>query len=190
MPEGSWRKRIRADVDKVIGAMEELARSPLRFEELARALFQDDRVPDNVKQDLLPEVHRAITAGVRTRLRFLRDNELHRDSVGRLVYNAIIGAAVSLIDDFPAVSQLAVADALGVDRKTVWRARQREAKLKSGVPVLDPERARRKDAFSDERIQEIQDAWARFTQPSPEIRIAHLDLPNGTRLEHAVHFLE
>eukprot|EP01047_Picozoa_sp_COSAG01_P077631 COSAG01_NODE_14049_length_1502_cov_1.454027_3_plen_99_part_01 len=72
MPEGSRQQRIRADVDKVIGAMEELARSPLRFEELARALFQDDRVPDNVKQDLLPEVHRAITAGVRTRLRFLK----------------------------------------------------------------------------------------------------------------------
>eukprot|EP01047_Picozoa_sp_COSAG01_P041481 COSAG01_NODE_3561_length_5931_cov_4.674211_1_plen_1249_part_00 len=187
-----WRNRqLKADVGRVLEGLQDIARSEGRFRELITGLVRDSRVAEHFRgavDELVPQVFRAITAGIKSRLSFLRDMSVHKMSIGRLVYDGIIGAAVSRLEDFSAVSMAAVADALGVDRRSVFRARQREVALKSGVPVLDPERAQRKDCISDENVAKIQDSWAQHTQPSPEMKIAYLTAADGTRLEHAVHY--
>ena len=118
----------------------------------------------------LPTVaHQAIAESVSQKLGELRGQHIHQGSYGRVAHNAIFQAAVCKLREYDVPVKL-VADVMDVHRSTVYRAMEHDDTCvrRGNVIILDPHRARRRDATSLEDIAAIENFWAANTRPSPD----------------------
>ena len=60
-----------------------------------------------------------------------------------------------------------------------------------GIVILDPHRARRRDATSLEDVAKIENFWAANTRPSPDRSpVATMTTLEGDKVQHGVHWQE
>ena len=86
-----------------------------------------------------------------------------------------------------------VADVMDVHRSTVYRAMEHDDTCvqMGNVIILDPHRARRRDATSLEDIAAIENFWAANTHPSPDRSpVATMTTLEGEKVSHGVHWQE
>ena len=165
-----------------------------RIDQLVAATFNRKEALDSLARMEQPNAtHQAIATGVAAKLQEMRDSSVHRQSLGRLCYDALFAAATAKLPDFPQVSVAQVAGALNVHRNTVYAAldRSEQVAVIGGVVLLDPARAQRKDATSLTTINAIQGFWAGATRASPDKRpIAVMDDGKGGKVTHGIHWQE
>lgn len=164
-----------------------------RFDELLSELLSRSEITEALQRAGLPTIaHQAVAVGVSQKLGELRGQHIHQSSYGRVAHNAIFQAAVCKLREYDVPIKL-VAEVLGVHRSTIYRAMQRnDTCVQMGEAViLDPHRARRRDATSLEDVAKIENFWAANTRPSPDRSpVATMTTLEGEKVQHGVHWQE
>ena len=148
-PKSEWAER--SAVSDVLGYIEERAGSAAHAPQLMCDLVSSKVATAALAAGgMATAVHKAIADGIADKIEAIKHASLHKDSTGRLVYDGILGAAVTGLKYVKHGARNLYAQALGISPRSMYYAREREAKLAQvdGVMLLDPRRARRKDALS------------------------------------------
>jgi hypothetical protein len=189
-PKSEWAER--SAVSDVLGYIEERAGSAAHAPQLMCDLVSSKVATAALAAGgMATAVHKAIADGIADKIEAIKHASLHKDSTGRLVYDGILGAAVTGLKYVKHGARNLYAQALGISPRSMYYAREREAKLAhvDGVMLLDPRRARRKDALSVEKIKAIQACWEKETKQSPDKwPSVRLVLEDGTEVWHGIHW--
>ena len=167
----------------------------IRRDELICALLDQEEVQATLVRQGRPTVaHQLVADGVAHKLCQMRDAQVHKGEYGRVAYNAVMMAAVAKVEERPEVRRTEIARVLQVHRSTLYLALGRAEKLcdmGNGIVILDPVRARRKDATSLADIASVQNFWAAATRPSPDAKpLAVLRSVAGEKVQHGIHWQE
>eukprot|EP01047_Picozoa_sp_COSAG01_P036590 COSAG01_NODE_2863_length_6958_cov_7.166351_2_plen_1087_part_00 len=192
---GDPLQMLRKGVGRVLQVIQDIGKGAAeKTRELLVALFRHPRVTGPLADAGQPtEVDQLIATGVASKMHAMREAHLHQDTTGRLLYNALRGAAVSEFADVPGLKAQA-ARTLGIHRSSLYAALEQEECAicsENGVVILDPTRELRKDCLPAETVGAVQTFWAAATRPSPDKHpIATLRLKEGAKLTHGIHWQE
>ena len=189
-PKSQWS--VDTTVRETMAYIQKKAGTAAHRTQVIEALFQNALVVQTLQAaGLVTPVCQAICAGLAERMRQIRAAGLHLTSGGRLVYNGIAGAAVNGLKYVRHGMKEVYARTIGISRQKMHGHVQREERLaKVGeVLLLDPTRAKRKDATPVSTIDAIQQCWKQQTKASPDKKPSvKLTLEDGTVVEHGVHW--
>jgi hypothetical protein len=144
-----------------------------RTAELIEALFGMPQIVTALQAaGLSTIVHKLIATGVAGQMGQMRQAGLHKDKIGRLIYNALRAAAVAHFDDAPAGTKAEFAEILGISRSNIYAAVKYHEFVRSsgnGVVILDPTRKPRSDSTPEATVSAVH-ACRRHarTQQDPE----------------------
>ena len=189
-PKSQWS--VDTTVRETMAYIQKKAGTAAHRTQVIEALFQNALVVQTLQAaGLVTPVCQAICAGLAERMRQIRAAGLHLTSGGRLIYNGIAGAAVNGLKYVRHGMKEVYARTIGISRQKMHGHVQREERLaKVGeVLLLDPTRAKRKDATPVSTIDAIQQCWKQQTKASPDKKPSvKLTLEDGTVVEHGVHW--
>lgn len=173
--------------------MQERAETDVRLSQLVAELFTRPFCKEPLEAAGLggDRAAAAICASVQRRLAEMRQANVQRQNIGRLVYTGVIAVCLDhAVIEYGGTRQ-ELANALGISRQATYLAQQRRDKAKQLglICLLDPRRNERKDKCNIETVEVVQTFWTASTKAAPDKNpFVKVELEDGTTVCHGIHW--